>query len=113
MQKYILEGKTTSLVEPMPSEKQTLVDASIEVTSDGKTVMKFTKLLSEDGEIEIDPIGENTMLYARGWGTSLGYHSEREAFTIGSVGANTIQSDHDDHSDHDHDHSSHWFDWPF
>ena len=97
----------TSLVQPMPSEQQTLVDASIETTTDGKTVMKFTKLLSEDGEIEI-AMGSN-ILYARGWGTSLGYHSEREVFTLGSEVADIIESDHD-HEDHDH--SSHWFGWP-
>lgn len=97
----------TSLVQPMPSEQQTLVDASIETTTDGKTVMKFTKLLSEDGEIEI-AMGSN-ILYARGWGTGLGYHSEREVFTLGSEVADTIESDHDQA---DHDHSSHWFGWP-
>ena len=57
----------------MADDKQTLTDTSIEQEG-GKTIMKFTKLLVEDGEIPILEEGENVFLHARG-GNSLGFHS--------------------------------------
>ena len=47
----------------MSNEKQTLQDKSIE---DGKTIMKFTKLLVEDGEVTILEKGSNLFKYAHG-----------------------------------------------
>ena len=80
VQKYNLFGKWGAAVQPMADDKQTLLDASIEVTG-GQTILKFTKLLDESGEIEIYS-GENVILYARGHGTSLGYHAARMAFNL-------------------------------
>ena len=64
----------------MSDEKQTLTDVSIEVTN-GQTIMKFTKVMQEDGEIAVGGTG-NTFLYAVGSGTSLGYHRSRKSFDL-------------------------------
>lgn len=74
--KYNLNGKNTASVVPMSPEEQTLIDTSIAVRDeDGMTIMSFTKLLVEDGEIPILESGTNTFLHARGAsGAELGYH---------------------------------------
>ena len=77
--KYDLNGKDTSLVVAMPDDKQTLMDAYISQQG-GRTVMEFTKLLIEDGEIPILEEGENNFLFAKGSGNELGYHANRVAF---------------------------------
>ena len=80
VQKYMLFGKSANLVVTRKEESQTLMDTSV-VQEDGKTVMEFTKLLIEDGEIPILEEGENNFLFAKGSGNELGYHSNRVAFT--------------------------------
>ena len=75
--KYNLNGKSAAAVVQMPEHKQTLIDASLEVDNDGRTVMKFTKLMKEEGEIEIKAGEEIYLLYARGMNSNLGYHAER------------------------------------
>lgn len=78
--KYDLNGKGPGGVTAMSDNKQTLRDTSI-VQEGAKTIMVFTKLLVEDGEIPIVE-GENIFLHARG-GSSLGYHSNgRVIFNI-------------------------------
>jgi len=82
-QKYRLMGKTPvvdSAIEIMPNEEQTLINATIEV-KDGQTVMKFTKLLKEPGQIEIS-MGLNNMLWAYGSSNTLSYHARRSPFTL-------------------------------
>lgn len=79
--KYALNGKYAAAVIPMPQHKQTLTDASLEVDDDGRTIMKFTKVMKEDDEIEIKS-GENIFLYARGMTSTLGYHPQRSSFTL-------------------------------
>ena len=64
----------------MPESDQTLIDASIEV-NDGQTIMKFTKIMKESGEIEITPRG-NIFLWAYGSSEVLGYHNERSIFDL-------------------------------
>jgi len=83
VKKYYLTGKSTGSIEVMPDVQQTLMDASIEIV-DGQTIMKFTKFLSENGEIAILPSGKNIMLYAHGDGLTLGYHGPqgRESFEL-------------------------------
>jgi hypothetical protein len=78
--KYDLDGKGSVQQVPMSTEKQTLRDTSISV-QDGKTVMEFTKLLVEDGELPISEDGTNTFLHARG-GSVFGYHDTRSAFEM-------------------------------
>ena len=62
----------------MPLSRQTLTDATIEV-SNGQTIMKFTKIMKEEGEIEIK-VGENKFLWAYGSSSTLGYHPERASY---------------------------------
>jgi len=75
VQKYNLAGKANSLVTPMPETQQTLTDTSVEV-KDGQTIMKFTKIMKEDGEIEISPT-DNMFIWAYGSSPALGYHAWR------------------------------------
>ena len=64
-----------------PQEEQTLTDASVEIV-EGQTIMKFTKLLVEPGEIEVQ-LGDNNMLWAHGGDTTvIGYHSDRAPFSL-------------------------------
>eukprot|EP00984_Skeletonema_dohrnii_P034226 scaffold33508_cov96-Skeletonema_dohrnii-CCMP3373.AAC.2 len=83
-QKYLLGGKDNSSVMPMAAHKQTLTDASVEYES-GLTILKFTKIMKEEGEVEIKS-GENTFLYAQGMDVDLGYHATGESFTLSLPG---------------------------
>ena len=64
----------------MPENQQTLTDASV-TFEDGKTIMKFTKIMNEPGEIEITP-GDNTFIQAYGTSQTLGYHRSRGSIDI-------------------------------
>ncbi len=77
----MLGGYDVSVIQLMPDEQQTLTDASI-TTMNGQTVMKFTKLMKEPGEIEI-LFGENEFLWAHGNDATLAYHANnRAAFNL-------------------------------
>ena len=72
--KYNLASQMASDVTPMSVERQTLTNTSIQVVGD-TTVMTFTKLLIEDGELEIYESGSNAFLHARGSdGENISYH---------------------------------------
>ena len=60
-------------VQPMSEDLQTLTDASVVEVTNGQTIMKFTKLLSETGEIDINA-GDNIFLWANGYSNTLGLH---------------------------------------
>ncbi|KAL7553589.1 hypothetical protein ACHAWF_016888 [Thalassiosira exigua] len=66
----------------MPESNQTLMGTSL-IQEDDKTILSFTKLLVEEGEV---PIGEeeSVFLHARG-GERLGYHEERSSFKLSFV----------------------------
>mmetsp|Transcript_4515 Transcript_4515/g.6764 ORF Transcript_4515/g.6764 Transcript_4515/m.6764 type:complete len:434 (+) Transcript_4515:33-1334(+) len=49
----------------LTESQQTLIDPSI-TSQDGKTILQFTKLLSEPGEIPIDADGKNVFVWAYG-----------------------------------------------
>jgi len=80
--KYIMESKVMSGVERMPESQQTLMDASIEVTDDGQTIMKFTKLMREPGEIEILTGDDNYFLGAYGIDEVLATHIKRHSVVL-------------------------------
>lgn len=79
--KYHLNGMATNMVDVMDDGNQTLADASI-VQENGTTIMVFTKLLAEEGEIPILKEGVNHFLHARGSGNDFGYHSHRSSFAL-------------------------------
>ena len=85
--KYDLNGKSDNLVAPMEDEKQTLRNTLIG-QENGRTVMEFTKLLVEDGEIPILENGLNYFLHAKGMDNSLGYHISRWSFELNFKGGN-------------------------
>lgn len=76
--KYNLGGKSTTDVQPMPENQQTLTGATVEFV-DGQTIMEFTKIMAEPNEIEITT-GDNNFLWAYGSSETLGYHAGRDAF---------------------------------
>ncbi|KAL7524891.1 hypothetical protein ACHAXR_000760, partial [Thalassiosira sp. AJA248-18] len=78
--KYNLGSKVVSGVEPMQESQQTLFDTSIEV-KDGQTIMKFTKMMKEPGEIEL-LAGDNNFLGAYGSDTTLSIHSKRQSVVL-------------------------------
>ena len=65
----------------MSEGNQTLKKTSI-YEEDGRTIMKFTKLLVENGEIPILEDTVNSFLYARGDSNNVGHHSERVSFKV-------------------------------
>ena len=77
--KYDLNGKSIDTVVEMPANKQTLIDASLEVDAEERTVLRFTKIMNEEDEIEIKQGGEIHLLYALGTSQELGYHAERKS----------------------------------
>jgi hypothetical protein len=83
VQKYVLSDRTPGGVAPMPEEQQTLIDASIEQV-DGSTILRFTKILVEEGEIPI-VIGENMLLGAYGLSNTLSAHKARESIILNLV----------------------------
>jgi hypothetical protein len=81
-EKYRLGGYDKSTVTPMEKDRQTLVDASVTYDDAADvTVLKFTKIMKEDGEIEIKT-GKSTFLYAKGILEALDYHQERDLFEL-------------------------------
>ena len=79
--KYSLDGRWMGGVKPMDDSQQTLIDASINVYRGPITVLKFTKIMEEQGEIKLKP-GENTFLYAQGQSYFLGQHDSRGSFQL-------------------------------
>lgn len=77
--KYSLAARSLDLVTLM--ENQTLLESSIEQTLT-HTIMTFVKLLEEDGEIAIDPMGDNNFLVAFGYFNELAYHEDRASFQL-------------------------------
>ncbi|KAL3817090.1 hypothetical protein ACHAXA_009921 [Cyclostephanos tholiformis] len=67
-------------VVPMQESNQTLTNASVEYI-DGQTIMKFTKIMKETGEIEITT-GENKFLWAHGSSNELGKHASQSVFVL-------------------------------
>ena len=84
-QKYHQYSYAVSDVVPMDNDQQTLTDASVTINDIGQTIMKFTKLMKETGEIEISMGNdgkEMSFLWAVGSSTELGYHQSRSPFVI-------------------------------
>ena len=69
--KYVLKKRNINKIFRLPNEAQTLMDASLTI-EDGKTVMKFTKLLNEPNETPIS--SESFFLFAQGYDEDFGYH---------------------------------------
>lgn len=80
VEKYNLNAQNVAGVSPMPVEKQTLIDASVQQSED-KTTLTFTKILEEEGEIPINLVGDNTFLAAWGINNNLAQHAHRGSFS--------------------------------
>ena len=79
--KYNLNRKDVPGIVQMPPDQQTLFDATV-AQIDGKTRMKFTKLLIEDGEHPIFTDISNTFLFAYGNSITLALHTVRNSFQL-------------------------------
>lgn len=77
--KYALTSLENDGVNLM--ESQTLLYSNITQT-EGTTILQFTKLLQEDGELSINPNGINTFTWAVGGMNFMGYHIKRSSFKI-------------------------------
>jgi len=64
--------------------QQTLTDVSFD-QSTGQSVLRFTKLLNEDGERPIDPNGLNQFIWAYGSSTDFGFHAVRGVAPLPSL----------------------------
>lgn len=90
--KYEMTGRESPV--RLGADRQTLADESIEF--DGvTTTLKFTKLLVEDGEVAINPTGENIFLYAIGQDgqRDLQFHKTRGDVTVNFATGLTAASD--------------------
>jgi hypothetical protein len=80
--KYNLGAYSISGVLQVASSQQTLTDSSITQNAT-HTVLKFTKLLAEDGELELRADGRHNFIYAVGGNNALSSrHIARGDFTI-------------------------------
>jgi Eukaryotic cytochrome b561 len=78
--KYVMSGRSDAAIAL--ADSQTLLNASYE-QSNGQTILRFTKLLSEPGETEILLNGPNTFIFAAGSDNAFGYHGNaRGAITL-------------------------------
>ena len=80
--KFELGGYSIPAVQPLPPSEQTLIDASIE-NNETHTFLKFTKLLDEDGELNISATKENIAIFGVGRNIELlSIHDYNGAFPI-------------------------------
>jgi Eukaryotic cytochrome b561 len=86
--KYSLNAKNNAGI--VPSTQQTLIDASVVQTED-VTILTFTKIMVESGEIPI-VLGQNTFLGAWGSSNDLSIHAVRESFTLDLLGDGEVDN---------------------
>jgi hypothetical protein len=82
--KYTLSSQSLSGVILLPSEQQTLIDATIE-QNETHTVLRYSKLMEEDGEFSLSADEPNPFVFATGISNALGNHNQRFTFSA-SVG---------------------------
>ena len=92
--KYVLGGKYDAAIHPLPDEMQTLTDTRIQFI-DGQTLMRFTKIMNEPGEIEI-VAGKNIFLWAHGIDAITSYHhTNRSPFELNLLnGSSSVRVRH-------------------
>jgi hypothetical protein len=82
--KYVLSSQSLAGVTLLPSEQQTLIDATIE-QNETHTVLRYSKLMEEDGEFSLSADEPNPFVFATGISNALGNHNQRFTFSA-SVG---------------------------
>jgi len=65
--------------------QQTLTNASFEQTTEGTTILRYTKLLAESGENEIFVYAPNRFIWAVGESNTYGYHKARGNPTLSQL----------------------------
>eukprot|EP00550_Attheya_septentrionalis_P002039 CAMPEP_0198290508 /NCGR_PEP_ID=MMETSP1449-20131203/8346_1 /TAXON_ID=420275 /ORGANISM="Attheya septentrionalis, Strain CCMP2084" /LENGTH=661 /DNA_ID=CAMNT_0043989017 /DNA_START=178 /DNA_END=2163 /DNA_ORIENTATION=+ len=81
VQKYELNDKSTSSITPLEKGQDTLKGTSI-TQANGKTILKFEKILKESGELEIKAKGETLFMFAVGNTNALSFHKHRGAVRL-------------------------------
>lgn len=71
--KYTLSSYSSSGVDVRNSEYQTLINNGV-VQENSETILTFTKLLVEEGEIEIQAVGPNNIIWAYDDSNDLSFH---------------------------------------
>jgi len=71
--KYSLSSYSSSGVDARNSEYQTLINNGV-VQENSETILTFTKLLVEEGEIEIQAVGPNNIIWAYDDSNDLSFH---------------------------------------
>ena len=87
--KYRLSARSNAGIEILPDAQQTLTNANI-VQNDTHTVLTYTKLLEEDGELPISAIEANNFVFATGPSNTLGFHNQRSAVAL-AIGSDVVQ----------------------
>lgn len=81
--KYRMESLEKTGIIRLADEKQTLIDAKIfQDVENGITTMEYAKLLNEEEELAIVEGQEHTFIWAVGRSNRMGYHAQRNSFTI-------------------------------
>ena len=81
VKKYSLTSKSLAGVTPLEDARQTLRDGSI-VQANGRTTLEFTKLLSEDDEVEVKTDTANRFNWAIGSSNELNVHLDRGSILL-------------------------------
>jgi hypothetical protein len=81
VRKYSISARSASAIDEMPEAQQTLINTDL-VQSGGSTVMTYTKILEEDGEIIINGNGDNTFVSAFGFGNSFSFHQGYGSYSV-------------------------------
>ena len=63
------------------TDQRTLLNANVE-QNETHTVLTFTKFVEEEGELAINPTGDNFFLVAAGSTNELAYHAVRQPFPV-------------------------------
>lgn len=81
--KYRMGSLDKTGILKLPSAQQTLIDARITQDQEsGTTILEYSQLLNETGELAIVPGQQHTFIWAVGWGNRLDYHTARNSFTV-------------------------------
>jgi hypothetical protein len=81
VRKYSLNARSPSAIDEMPEAQQTLINTDL-VQSGGSTVMTYTKILEEDGEIIINGNGDNIFVTAYGFSNTFSFHQGYGSYSI-------------------------------
>jgi hypothetical protein len=81
VRKYLISQRISSAIDEKPEGQQTLINTDL-MQSGGSTVMTYTKILEEDGEIIINGNGDNIFVSAYGLSNSFSFHKGYGSYSV-------------------------------